>query len=113
MLKVIWNANLALAFLLELAVLAAAGYWGFTRDTGVPARFVLGLGVPVALIVVWYFLGAPGATYAVHGVGRVVLEVLWFGSAVVFLALAGHQGWAAVFLGLYLLNTVLRLTVSH
>ena len=37
-LTVLKNANLALAFFLELAVLAALGYWGFSTGQGTLAR---------------------------------------------------------------------------
>ncbi|GGT92801.1 YrdB family protein [Streptomyces violascens] len=63
--------NLLLIFLLELAVLVAAGYWGFARDAGRPVRILLGIGTPVVLAALWSLLGAPDATYKTRGAVRV------------------------------------------
>lgn len=50
-----------LAFLLELTMLGALGYWGFTVGTSVLSRWALGLGAPVVAIAVWaLFLAADG-----------------------------------------------------
>jgi hypothetical protein len=109
MLTFVQGANAALSFLLEIAVLVAACFWGFTHTGSIFLRVAAGLGAPVALAVVWFFFGAPGATFALSGAGRVVLEVLWFGAGAVFLVAAGKRRLAAVFVGLYLVNTVLRI----
>lgn len=45
--EILKNINLALAFLLELCMLAALGYWGFTPDQGLAIRVGAGVGVPV------------------------------------------------------------------
>jgi hypothetical protein len=42
-------ANLALRFLLELAGLGAAGYFGFTVVPGPVLNWLVGLGLPVAV----------------------------------------------------------------
>jgi hypothetical protein len=47
------GANLGIAFLLELAVLFAVGYWGFRLSVGLPLRLVAGLGTPVLMAVLW------------------------------------------------------------
>ena len=44
------GANLALRFLLELAMLAALATWGFTVGNGWPLKLLLGLGAPVSAI---------------------------------------------------------------
>ncbi|ALO07922.1 integral membrane protein [Streptomyces venezuelae] len=101
--------NLLVMFLLELSVYAAVAMWGFTTTDKWPLKLLLGVGVPVGLIAVWALFGAPRATYAVHGGGRVLLEVLWFGSGAAALAASGRQGWAAAFAGIFLVNAALRL----
>ncbi len=45
-LTVLKNANLALAFFLELGVLAALGYWGFQTGQGTIAKIGLGISAP-------------------------------------------------------------------
>ncbi len=100
--------NPLLMFLLELSVYAAACLWGFSVPHGWPVRLALGIGAPVALGVMWALFGAPRAPRPAHGAGRVVLEVLWFGSGAAALAAAGRTGWAAAFAALYVVNAVLR-----
>ncbi|MFI6054133.1 YrdB family protein [Streptomyces violascens] len=89
--------NLLLIFLLELAVLVAAGYWGFNRDAGRPLRILLGIGSPVVLAVLWSLLGAPDAKFKTRGAVRVLFELAWFGSGAAALAVAGRTGAALVF----------------
>ena len=109
MLSSLKSLNLLVMFLLELAVYAAAALWGFTFSDQWLVTLVLGIGAPAALMVIWALLGAPRARYAVHGGGRVVLEVVWFGSGAAALAASGKHGCAAVFAGVYLVNVALRL----
>src|ERR1700688_1380402 len=101
--------NLLVMFLLEFAVYVAAALWGFTSSDRWLLGLLLGIGAPGALMVTWALFGAPRAQYAVHGGGRVLLEVLWFGSGAAALAASGKHGWAAAFAGIYLVNVALRL----
>jgi hypothetical protein len=84
------TANLALAFLLELAVLAALGYWGLSTGVGTLARIGLGIGIPVVAVVVWALFGAPRSARRLQGVGLLILRVIFFGSAVVALVAASQ-----------------------
>jgi hypothetical protein len=40
-------------FFLELAMLAAFTYWGFSSDAPIAVRILLGIGAPVVAIVLW------------------------------------------------------------
>ncbi|MFI6468957.1 YrdB family protein [Streptomyces sp. NPDC050516] len=95
--KLLKPLNLLLIFLLEVAVLGAAGYWGFARDAGWPLRILLGIGAPVVLAVLWALFGAPDAKRKTHGTVRVLFELAWFGSGAAALAVAGRTGAALVF----------------
>ena len=106
-LTIIKNANLALAFLLELGVLAALGYWGFQTGQGTIAKFGLGIGAPVLAVVVWWLFGAPQAMWHLNGIFRLLLEVIFFGSAAVALYTAGQHKLGVAFALLFVLNTVL------
>ncbi|GAA1955162.1 YrdB family protein [Kitasatospora viridis] len=101
------NANLALAFLLELAVLFSVGLWGFTLSPRLPVKLLAGVGGPLLMVVLWSVFGAPGAPAALHGGIRLAFEVCWFGLGVVALALAGRVAPAVVFGVLFTANTVL------
>ncbi|HEV2473651.1 MAG TPA: YrdB family protein, partial [Chthonomonadales bacterium] len=61
LLKVFKNANLALAFLLELCVLAALLYWGFSTGPNIFTKIALGVGTPGVAISIWALFGAPNA----------------------------------------------------
>ncbi|MET8287371.1 YrdB family protein [Streptomyces sp. NPDC051643] len=92
--KVIKAVNLGVLFLLELAVLVAAGYWGFSGDAAAPVTWLLGIGAPAVLIVLWALFGSPKSRHKTRGAVRVGFELLWFGAGVAASALAGATGWA-------------------
>ncbi len=106
-LAIIKNANLALAFFLELGVLAALGYWGFQTGQGTIARIALGIGVPAVAVVVWALFGSPQAVWHLDGALRLLLEVIFFGSAAVALYAVGQHVLGVMFALLFVLNTVL------
>jgi hypothetical protein len=110
MLTIAKGANLGLMFLLELGVLASAGYWGFTLDSNLVVRLVAGLGAPALFIAVWAVFGAANdPVIALTGVSRAVLEVLWFGGATTALIASGLRSTAVIFAALYVVNAALRL----
>ena len=89
-----WNGTwLAMAFLSELAALAALGFWGFTTQSGA-LRYLLGLGVPLVAAVLWGVFAAPQAPVQIVAL-NVLVKVLVFGSAVLALAATGHPRLAA------------------
>jgi Protein of unknown function (DUF2568) len=107
LLSIAKNINLALAFFLELGVLAAWGYWGFSTGPGVLAKIGLGIGIPVIAIIIWALFGAPTATWHLYGPWRLLLQIIFFGSAVAALYMAGRPGWSLAFALLFVLNTIL------
>ncbi|HET8908617.1 MAG TPA: YrdB family protein [Ktedonobacterales bacterium] len=84
--------NLGLAFFVELAALAALGYWGFTVGPNVVLKFVLGLGAPALAVVIWAFFGAPRSSMQLQGVAYLALQALVFGSGALALVAAGQRG---------------------
>ncbi|MFK0167976.1 YrdB family protein [Streptomyces sp. NPDC090306] len=98
------GVNLGVLFLIELAALAAVSYWGFTRDVRTPAAWLLGLGAPAVLVVLWALFGSPGASHKTRGAVRVAFEVLWFGAGVAALLLAGAPVSALVLAGVVVLS---------
>lgn len=106
-LSVIKNANLALAFFLELGVLAALAYWGFQTGQGALARIGLGIGAPLLAVVVWGLFGAPKAVWPLEGPWRLLLQVVFFGSAAVALFAAGQRVVGMVFALVFVLNCAL------
>jgi len=102
------NINLALAFLLELCMLAALGYWGFTLDQGLAIRVGAGLGLPVLAAVVWGLWMAPRAPKRLQEPLHLIVELLIFGLAIAALYTAGRPQLALAFGVIYAVNVVLR-----
>ena len=94
--------NLVVRFLLELCVLAAAGYWGWSRHRG-PLRVLLAFGLPLLMAIVWSTCAVPGdpsrsgrAPVPVPGVVRLVLEWAVFAFTAWTLYAAGSPVLAVV-----------------
>jgi hypothetical protein len=98
--------NAALRFAMELAALAAMGYWGWVQHAGL-SRWLWALGLPLGAAVIWGTFRVPGdpgdAPVAVPGAVRLLLELVFFGGAVWLLVLAGRPSLALV-LGVLLLG---------
>ena len=77
--------NLALAFLLELAVVAAYAYWGFGLQANAFVKVLAGIGIPLAVIVLWAFFFAPKAGYRLDMPWLMIGKALIFGGAAVCL----------------------------
>ncbi|GHO48133.1 YrdB family protein [Ktedonospora formicarum] len=101
---IIKNSNLALAFFLELGVLVAWGYWGFVVGPNLPFKLLFGIGMPVLAIVVWALFGAPTAQWHLNGIWRIVLGIIFFGSAALALYLAKQPAWGLAFALVFVLN---------
>jgi hypothetical protein len=107
LLMTIKNANLALAFFMELGVLVALGYWGFHTGAGIITRIILGIGIPVIAIVVWGILGAPNSAWQLQGLWFLALSVVWFGSAALGLFVAGQRKLGIAFALFFVINQAL------
>ena len=105
---VLKTINLALAFLLELCMLAALGYWGFTLDQGLAVRVGAGLGLPILAAVIWGMWMAPRASNRLAEPWHLIAELIMFGLAIAALYAAGRP-WLALTFGLvYAINVALR-----
>jgi Protein of unknown function (DUF2568) len=96
-------ANDALRFALELAALAALGYWGFAEFDGA-VQWLVGLGVPLIAAAVWGTFVAPKASRPTVDLVRLLLEVAAFGSGVAALVAAGSTPLALVFAALVVVH---------
>ena len=61
--------NLGFRFLLEVAALASAGYWGWMYFSE-PVRFVLAGALPIILAVLWAMFAAPNDQIGVNDLAR-------------------------------------------
>jgi hypothetical protein len=100
------TANAAVRFVLELCALAAFGYWGFASADGAKA-FLLGVGVPVLVVMVWGTFGSPGAPLRAAAPIRLALLGVIYGWAVAALASVGQVVLAVVLGVAVVANTAL------
>lgn len=101
------QANLALAFLLELGVLAALGYWGFQTGHGTAVHIGLGIGAPLIAIGVWAVYGAPRSARRLRGFRLLMLRVIFFGSGAIALWAANQPTFAVLFAIVSVINLTL------
>jgi hypothetical protein len=106
------QANVALRFLLELAGIVAVAYWGYHAASGA-LRWVLAIGAPVSLIVVWALVIAPGANVPVAQNVRVVLGSVVLLLGAMLLYLAGQRTLALALGLLVIVNTGLMFTLGE
>ncbi len=99
--------NLAVAFLLELCVLAALVYWGFSSGGGLPTRLALGFGAPLVAAVGWGLFLAPRATVSLGQPWGGLLKAAVFLTASLALYAAGEATLAWVFLLAVIVNQAL------
>jgi hypothetical protein len=107
MLSVIKTGNLALAFLLELCILAALGDWGVQTGSSPLAKAILGIGTPLLAAVTWGLFLAPKATVRTPRPVYVALKATIFILAMLALAVAGHPTLAWIFAVITALNSAL------
>jgi hypothetical protein len=103
------GANLGLRFFLEMAALAALGYWGFQVGAGPLARVALGVGAPLIAAVVWGLFVAPKATMNAPEAVRLLVQAAVFGGAALALARADHATMGAVLALVAVANAALML----
>jgi hypothetical protein len=100
-------ANLVLAFVVELGALFAVGTWVSTFDLGAVAKLLLAAAAVAGYIGLWAVFAAPKSARRLSSGPRAIFEVLWFGSAAVLAAAAGHVTFAIVFVVLVVGNRAL------
>ena len=80
-------ANLVLRFLLELSALTATAYWGFATASGL-TQWVLGLGAPALVALVWGLFVSPKAKVELPRPAQFAIELLVFAVAALALIVA-------------------------
>lgn len=100
-------ANLALALVLEIGVLAALAYWGFAIGAAIPVKIVLGIGTPAAAILVWAIWGAPRSGHRLQGISYWLLRVVFDAAGAAALSMSGQQLLGTIFALVAALNCIL------
>src|SRR3954447_16533026 len=87
LLRMFAAAILLLRFLLELAALAALGWYGARTGETTLAKIALGGGLPLAAAVLWGLFAAPRSTFDVPAAGIAVQVLVFGGAALALLAI--------------------------
>jgi Protein of unknown function (DUF2568) len=97
------TVNLGVRFLLELAALAAVGYWGWQAGDGL-LRWVLAIGAVIVVAVIWGLFVSPKAAIDVAPPLRFGIELVVWAAAAVALYSAGHALVALAFFAVALVS---------
>ena len=106
-------ANEVLAFLVEIAALAALAWWGFATGGGVVARVVLGIGTPAAAAVLWGLFAAPRARFRPPLPAVLLVKALVLLGAAAAIGALGHLGLAIAFAVVVIANTAAAETLRR
>ncbi|HEY8595768.1 MAG TPA: DUF2568 domain-containing protein [Devosiaceae bacterium] len=96
MLETIRHGNLALAFALELAAVAAFGWWAYSLLQGGVMRWMLALAAAGIAVGLWGWLAAPRSTSRLELPWLALFKIAFFALAALSLAGAGHPRLAAL-----------------
>jgi exosortase/archaeosortase len=103
----VWNGTwLTVAFLSELAALAALVVWGWSAGASTTSRVLLSAAAAGGAAVLWGLFAAPQAPVQVLALSLLV-KVAVFGSAVLALIVTGHPRLAVALAVAALLSSVL------
>ena len=103
------GANLGLRFLLELAGIAAAAWWGYQLLADGPIRYVAAILAAAVLIGFWAVVVAPKASNPIAPTPRFLIGSVVLLLAAAGLAVVGQPTLAAAFAVLVVLNTLVLL----
>ncbi|GAQ18155.1 conserved domain protein [Oceanobacillus picturae] len=99
--------NVMLRFLLEVLALVAIGFWGFQKGSGMITSFLLGIGVPLIIAIIWGVFFAPASTVNIPIWLKFGFEVVIFGLAFVALVSMRFSSSAYIFGLAVLINQTL------
>ena len=88
--------HLALAFAIELAAIAAFGLWGYAATTGIN-KWVVGIGAPVFLVVLWSVYAAPASNSRLDTLPLLIFKITVFTLATLIFFKTGYPIFSAGF----------------
>jgi hypothetical protein len=98
--------NAALAFFLELAMLAVFSYWGFHGEKNILAKWFLGIGTPLVVAILWGVFLSPNAEYRLDITAGTVLSLVLFSIAVMALYQTNHPALAIALASIVIVNQI-------
>ena len=109
MAEILKTINSALAFFLELIMLAAFSYWGFYGEKSILMKWLLGIGAPLAVAFIWGLYLAPNAEHRLNITAGTTLSLVLFLGAAIALYQTGHSVLAMTFAIIVIINQVFLL----
>ena len=103
--------NLALAFVLELAALAALAYWGYCTGNSTFTSLLLGIGIPLVAAILWGLFAAPRAKFP-NPLLKIAVKALVFGAAF-FALIDKNQIVLAILFGVLVIGNLLILRTTN
>ncbi len=103
---------LAIRFLAELAGVAALGFVGATVPGETPLRVALGIGAPLALIVVWAIIVAPNARNRLPLRVRSLIGTALLVAVGGLLTIAGQPAWGIALVAVVLVDEALSIALG-
>lgn len=97
MLQLLQNLNLGLAFFVELGMLAAFTWSGFSLHQNVYIKVLVGIVVPAVIIVFWGKFLAPNAGTRLHAPALEIAKFTLFGLAAAALWIGDHRTAGIIF----------------
>jgi hypothetical protein len=107
MITVLKWVNLALAFVLELSLLAAYAYWGFHAGKVLVVKVILGIAAPLLAAIIWGAIMAPNSPMRLQGAAYLVVKCALFSLAVAALIAASKSSFGIILAVVFVINTLL------
>ncbi|MGC9369182.1 MAG: DUF2568 domain-containing protein [Paracoccaceae bacterium] len=105
--------NHILAFLLELAALAAVALWAWQQPQSLLLRMTASALATGGVALLWARFAAPRAAQRLAGPGLVTVKLLVFGAAAACLLATLGPGWAALFVAGVPMHLLLALALDR
>jgi hypothetical protein len=105
--NILKSVNLALAFALELAALAAFAAWGYASSDQAFIKILLGAGLAVVAAVLWGVFAAPKSSRRLRGLALPAFKLAFFALAALALVALDRVALGALLAALAVLNLAL------
>jgi hypothetical protein len=101
--------NVILSFVLELLMLGAVGYWGYSLPLNVYGKWICAILVPALLTVVWGLFFAPRANVRMPTPWLLTCELVLFCGSAIALHTTDKSNLALPLAGLIAINVALTI----
>jgi len=105
--------NLLVSFLLEVGLIILAGYWGFHQSENSILKYILAIGVPSVIILLWGIWAAPKSKRRLKNPVRTTFKLAMMALAVFFGYATGQPVLVVCFAVITILNVSLAYLFSQ